>query len=72
MSTTNDIQIVLNGESRNVPAGTSILSLLETLDIDPSRVAVEWNRAIVKRSEWPAATLVSGDALEVVQFVGGG
>jgi thiazole synthase len=35
-------------------------------------VAVERNRRIVPRAEWPNAVLSDGDELEVVQFVGGG
>ena len=72
MSTNQTIQIVINGESRCVPAGQNIVQLLETLRIDPARVAVELDRRIVKPKDWPATPIGDGAALEIVQFVGGG
>jgi thiamine biosynthesis protein ThiS len=38
----------------------------------PDRVAVERNRSIVPKSEWPTTQLAEGDRLEIVHFVGGG
>jgi sulfur carrier protein len=72
VSTNQAIRIVINGESRSVPQGHSILQLLETLDLDPARVAVELDRRIVKPPDWPATSLAEGAQLEIVQFVGGG
>jgi thiamine biosynthesis protein ThiS len=66
------MQIVINGESRAVPHGHTILQLLEMLDLDPARVAVELDRRIVKPPDWPATPLAEGAQLEIVQFVGGG
>jgi thiamine biosynthesis protein ThiS len=66
------MQIVINGESRAVPDGHTILQLLEMLDLDPARVAVELDRRIVKPPDWPATPLAEGAQLEIVQFVGGG
>ena len=69
---TKNIQIVLNGEPRTVPAGQNIEQLLRFLEIDPSRVAVEFNRAIVRKPDWPTSEVLDGAQLEVVWFVGGG
>jgi thiamine biosynthesis protein ThiS len=64
--------IVLNGERRDVPRGCSVLELLEFLQLEPSRVAVEVDREIVKAARW-AETLLKPDAkVEIVHFVGGG
>ena len=65
-------EIVVNGETRSVPAGHTLLRLLEDLRLEPSRVAVELDRRIVKRPEWEALELTAGAKLEIVQFVGGG
>jgi thiamine biosynthesis protein ThiS len=65
-------EIVVNGETRSIPAGHTVLSLLEDLRLEPSRVAVELNRHIVKRAEWGGLVLSAGAKLEIVQFVGGG
>ena len=69
---TKTIQIVLNGESRSVPAGLSIDRLLAWLKMDPSRVAVELNREIVRQPAWPVSEVCEGAQVEVVWFVGGG
>ena len=64
--------IVLNGEDHDVTAGTTVASLLDSLELDPRQVAVERNREIVPRVAYGATPLADGDALEVVTFVGGG
>ena len=71
-SETNTIQVVLNGEPRDVPAGLNVAELLAWLNMDASRVAVELNREIVRQPEWPAARITDGAQVEVVWFVGGG
>jgi len=38
----------------------------------PDRVAIELNREIVPREQWPETPLHDGDRLEIVHFVGGG
>lgn len=69
---TETIRIVVNGRLRETPAGLSLWQLLTFLEVEPSRVAVERNRGIVRRPEWNSTTIHSGDNLEIVQFVGGG
>jgi len=69
---TKDIQIVVNGQVRTAPEGQTLLQLLLWLEIDPARVAVELNRSIVRRDNWPTTPVAPGAKLEIVQFVGGG
>jgi sulfur carrier protein len=71
-SETKTIQVVLNGEPRSVPAGLTVDRLLLFLQMDPSRVAVELNRTIVRKPDWPSVEVHQGAQLEVVWFVGGG
>jgi len=66
------IEVVLNGERRSVPAGLTVDRLLAFLDLNPSRIAVELDRAIVRKSDWAASEVRDGALLEVVWFVGGG
>ncbi len=66
------VEIVVNGEARSIPKGLSLDRLLAFLEVDPSRVAVERNREIVRKAEWPGTVIEAGDSLEVVWFVGGG
>jgi len=66
------IEVRVNGEPRTVPAGTTVLGLVETLGLDPSRLAIELDLAILKKDLWSSTTLHDGASLEIVQFVGGG
>ena len=69
---TKTIEVVVNGQPRRVPAGPDPGWSAGLLEIDPSRVAVERNRAIVRKTDWPATRIEPGDRLEIVWFVGGG
>jgi thiamine biosynthesis protein ThiS len=64
--------IVLNGERRETPPGSSVLALLETIGLAPGRVAVEINGRIARREDFARERLRDDDRIEVVQFVGGG
>ena len=67
-----DIQVKLNGKDRQVEAGHSIRSLIESLDLHPSLVVVELNREILDRGAYGDAMVQAGDTIELVHFVGGG
>ena len=64
--------LIVNGESIAVQDCPNIEALLARLDIDPRRVAVERNMVIVKRAAYGSTPVRDGDAIEVVNFVGGG
>jgi sulfur carrier protein len=66
------IEIVLNGEERSAREGETVLGLLQQLDIDPARVAIELDRRILKAPLWAETVLRPGAEIEIVQFVGGG
>ncbi len=66
------MKLEINGEARQVPVSANIRELLENLGIKPDRIAVELNRAIVKRRDWDETALKDLDKIEIVQFVGGG
>jgi thiamine biosynthesis protein ThiS len=72
MSTATTIDVTVNGEPRRVTAGVSIAAMLRELGVDPARVAVERNLAIVPKSTLEAAPVADGDQFEIVHFVGGG
>jgi len=69
---TATIDILVNGESRAVPDGVSLLELLRELQLDPRTVVVEHNRVIVRRDNLADIRVVPGDSVELVHFVGGG
>lgn len=70
--TTKPITLTVNGEERTLPPGTTVLGLLESLDLVPGTVVVERNRRILPREQYDEVTLAEGDSLELVHFVGGG
>ena len=66
------IHPLVNGETLELPAGTSLTELLVRLGLDRRRVAVEVNLEVVPRALHDSLRLQDGDRLEIVTFVGGG
>ena len=66
------MEVTINGEPRTVPDSLNITSLLQHLGIPGEGVAVELDRAIVRRDAWSARPVPPGARLEIVHFVGGG
>jgi sulfur carrier protein len=66
------VVITLNGDRFELEQPMSVDALLTRLDIDPRRVAVEHNLAILKRHRYPEVIVRDGDRVEIVNFVGGG
>ena len=69
---TENIQIIVNGEKRDVPAGLGVTDLLSHLGLPTERVAIERNLEILPRSQWLSTAVHGGDRFEIVQLVGGG
>jgi sulfur carrier protein len=65
-------EVRVNGERRSFVAGTTLLDVIRALELEPSRVAVELNREIIRRDLWGSAVIEPGAGIEIVQFVGGG
>jgi len=66
------MQIQLNGETKTVEAGSSLLQLIEQLELAGKRIAVEINEDIIPRSEHADTRLQEGDRVEIVHAIGGG
>lgn len=66
------MQVMLNGETKQIGAPLSVLQLLESLGLDPRKIAVERNLEIVPRSTYAQTIVGDGDRLEIVHFIGGG
>lgn len=65
------MKLVINGDEKEFPQGTSIVSLLDRLGLSPDKVAVELNRRLIRAAQY-SNELKSGDQIEIVTFVGGG
>jgi sulfur carrier protein len=66
------INIELNGEPREIPAGQTLPDLLAALELHPQAVLVEINGRALLRTEWPDVALADRDRLEVLRVVAGG
>ncbi|MEV6396353.1 sulfur carrier protein ThiS [Streptomyces sp. NPDC051907] len=64
--------VSVNGEPRDVAAGTTLDTLVATLTAAPSGVAAALNETVVPRSQWAGARLGDGDRVEVLTAVQGG
>ena len=66
------VSITVNDERYKFDNKMTIDVLLESFDMDRSKIAVELNLKIVPKSEYTSTALNDGDQLEIVHFVGGG
>lgn len=65
-------QLTVNGKPLVMAMPATVLDLLDHLDFDASKVAVELNGAVVPCACFDTTDLNRSDRLEIVQFVGGG
>ena len=66
------MRIKVNGQWRQEPDVTTVGRLLDDMSLDRRRVAVERNRALVRRIRFDATPLSDNDEIEIVTLVGGG
>ncbi len=66
------MNIILNGENLHVDNSQTVAELLGDLGFDQRKVAVERNLEIVPKSTYQSVSLLEGDRLEIVHFIGGG
>jgi thiamine biosynthesis protein ThiS len=66
------MQILLNGEPREIAPDATVEMLIAELDLGEKRFAVEINEELVPRSTFAARGLAKGDRVEIVTAIGGG
>ena len=66
------MRVYVNGEPSEINQPLTLAELVAELDLPPARIAIELNRAVVRRNDWSATTLDDEDRIEIVHFVGGG
>lgn len=71
-NTTREVGVTVNGKFCSVPEGITIAALLDRLALARTGIAVEVNRALVKKECYDSCRLREGDVVEIVTFVGGG
>jgi thiamine biosynthesis protein ThiS len=65
------MNVLVNGQSRELPDGTTVRALIEQSKLTPDKVAIELNRRLLKSEKYDTP-LKEGDEIEIVTFVGGG
>jgi thiamine biosynthesis protein ThiS len=66
------MNIILNGEEFLLEGESSLSGLVEKLQLDVRKIAIEKNLEIIPRSSYSSATINEGDKIEIVSFIGGG
>lgn len=66
------ITVTINGDEKTFDEGLTIAAMIAEVGLDPKKVAVERNLAIVPRSTLGEVQVADGDKFEIVHFVGGG
>jgi sulfur carrier protein len=66
------MEIIVNGERREVSEGMTAAGLVELLGLAGRRYAMEINGELSPKSAQAELQLSAGDRIEIVQAVGGG
>jgi thiamine biosynthesis protein ThiS len=66
------VNVIINGDAREIPDGFTVAALLDHLGMSRGRVAIERNLDILPRALWNETAVQPGDRFEIVHFVGGG
>lgn len=66
------MHIILNGEDYQLDKGSNVGALLQSLELDQEKIAVERNLEIVPANTFDEVELFEGDRLEIIHFIGGG
>lgn len=72
MSDPASITFTVNGLPKSIPAGGTILTLLESLGLAEVPVLVEHNKTALFPREFPTTPLAPGDQIEIIRIVAGG
>ena len=62
----------VNGPPEQTPAPATLAGLIEALQLQGQRLAIEHNGQIVPRSLWSETRLAEQDQIEIVKAIGGG
>lgn len=66
------MQVTINGSKYDFDNAATVNDVVEKLQLDLRKIAIERNLEIVPRSQYGITSLNDGDQLEIVEFIGGG
>ena len=68
----NEIEIVVNGQSKKLKEGCSLNQLIDNLGISNKSISVAINGDVIEKSQIKKYILKNQDRVEIVHAVGGG
>jgi sulfur carrier protein len=66
------VKVIVNGDSRDVPDGATVASVVAEVTPAAAGVAVALNDEVVRRADWAATAVREADRIEVLTAVQGG
>ena len=66
------IKIFLNGEEKTFEEQMSVLDLVNKLELDAKKIAIEKDLEIIHQNQFAQTILENGSKIEIVHFIGGG
>lgn len=66
------INLTVNGKEIQLDEPTNLVEYLNSLEVNPSSIAVAIDGTVLRREEWGSVTLADGAHIEIVRAVGGG
>lgn len=66
------MKATINGETRELPDGTTVAGLLDLLGTPRGGIAVARNERVVRRNDYETHAIAEGDHIEIIKAVAGG
>jgi sulfur carrier protein len=66
------MNVLINGETREIIEETNLSELLKTLELPTERIAIELNKDVIRKKDWENIKVSDQDKIEIIHFVGGG
>lgn len=66
------MHVTINAEPQTIPDDSSVADLIDFLQLQNKRLAIEINKELVPRSHFATHQLADNDTIEIVQAIGGG
>lgn len=66
------MNIIVNGKKHILPNTVTLKELIEMNQLKPERVACEIDGQIIERDQYAKISIVAGNKIELIRFLGGG
>ena len=66
------VKIILNGEERTIDQGTTLSQIVDELELDLEKIAIEKDLEVINQNNYANTVLNEGCNVEIVHFIGGG